>query len=91
MDPVLLIWGVMIALGATYWWEQKIIAFAGDSGVGESFKCLVTAGMNGCPVQGYGNLSQDNLVASLVFYLGVLLFLYTFFFPKPPMPPQSEH
>ncbi len=91
MDPVLVIWGMMIALGATYWWEQKIAAIAGDSGVSYSFSCLVTAGMNGCPMQAYGISSQDNLIASVVFYVGVIVFLYTFFFPKPPMPPQSEH
>jgi hypothetical protein len=91
MDPLLVVWGAMIALGATYWWEQKLTAIMGDDGLSYSFNCLATAGLNGCPVQDYANLSQDNWVASVFFYLGVFLFLYTIIFPKPPMPPQCEH
>jgi len=91
MDPLLVIWGVMLALGATYWWEQKLLAVMGDSSLTYSFGCLVSGGLNGCPVHQYATLNLDNLAATLLFYVGVGMFLYTIVFPKPPMPPQSQH
>jgi hypothetical protein len=82
MNPLLVIWGVMTVMGAIYWWQQKVIAYAGDGSLSYSFTCLVTGGMNSCPVSGLITLQQDNWFATGLFYVGVGIFL----FPPPPPP-----
>ena len=89
VDPVLIITGIMLCLGFTYWWQQKVAAIAGIESMHNSFGCLVSAGMHRCPPDILDYLQQDVWQASLFFYAGIAILIYSVVNAKPPHIPSN--
>ena len=75
--------GGAIAAASAVWWNSEVAGRVGSAAFGDTFDCLWRIGSGDCGKLWFVGLHQENQIAGLVFWLGIVLAVIGFW-PKAP-------
>jgi hypothetical protein len=80
----MLLCGILAVFVVPSWWHGEMAGRLGERAAQDSFRCLIQVGIGDCASLWWAGLHQENQIASILFFGGIALTIWTLIRAKDP-------